>query len=90
VLFLVEGGSATIGTKTRICRKFCGSLKMDNNGGSLKWTTMVVHEPNERLFFMVLIPLGKPKSNDNGESIKEIEKKRNGGMEVRVSRGSAM
>ncbi len=52
---------------------------MDNNGGSLKWTTMVVHEPNERLFFMVLIPLGKPKSNDNGESIKEIERKRNGG-----------
>ena len=38
---------------------------MDTNGGSLKWTAMVVQEPNERLFFMVLISCGKPKSNGN-------------------------
>ena len=29
--------------------------------------------------FRALIPYGKPKSNDNVESIKEIERKRNGG-----------
>jgi hypothetical protein len=40
---------------------------MDSNGGSLKWTTMVVQEPNECLFFMALMPCGKPKTNDNGE-----------------------
>jgi hypothetical protein len=49
VLFLVEGGSAAIGIRSWNCLKFCGSLKMDNNGGSLKWTAMVVQEPNERI-----------------------------------------
>ena len=78
-MFLVEVGSAAIGIRLWTCLKFCRSLEMDNNGGSLKWTIMVVHEPNERLFFMALILLGKPKSNDNGESIKEIERKRSGG-----------
>ena len=38
---------------------------------------VVVQEPNERLFFMALIPCGKPKSNrnNNGEKYFEREKR---------------
>ena len=72
----IEGGDAA--TKLVFNVRKLKKKKNDINGGSLKWTTMVVvQEPNERLFFMALIPCGKPKSNrnNNGEKYFEREKR---------------
>ena len=70
----IEGGDAATKPVFNV-RKL--KKKNDINGGSLKWTTMVVvQEPNERLFFMALIPCEKPKSNRNNNGEKYFERYR--------------